>query len=198
MLIAGFQPFSLSDFPGKTAAIIFTQGCNFRCPYCHNKQLWSRTIAAAAGSDTDRIIDWLGRRAGLVDGVVITGGEPTLQPDLESVISRLKEMDLMVKLDSNGSRPEVLLALFQGHLLDFVAMDIKAPLRKYGMLAGVHVDNRAILASIAAIRESGVPHQFRTTWDKARLDEDDLAAIRAMIPDSNLLVQACKPFTPTM
>jgi pyruvate formate lyase activating enzyme len=182
MLIGGLQRFSLSDFPGKTAAIVFTQGCNFRCPYCHNRSLWPLYGATSPDVTTDRVLAYLERRKGLLGGVVVTGGEPTLQPDLSIFINDIRMLGFSVKLDTNGSRPEIVSGLLEERLVDYIAMDIKAPLEKYASLCGLPVDTNAICQSIEIITASGVAHHFRTTHFPPLLSEQDLAEIKAMLP----------------
>lgn len=180
MLIGGFLPLSLCDYPGKMAAVVFTQGCNFRCPYCHNGALLTaHSETAIAVSD---VLASLHSRRKFLDGVVISGGEPTLHADLADFLVAVRSMGYAVKLDTNGSRPKVLRDLFDRKLLDFVAMDVKAPLSRYEVLAGIAVETSVICESIDLIAESGVRHQFRTTNVLPLLASEDLAAVRAMIP----------------
>ena len=162
MKIGGFQKFSLIDYPGLISAVIFTQGCNFRCPYCHNPELvlpdkFGRSI------DSEYILDFLNSRTGKLDGVVLTGGEPTLQLDLLPFLRKIKELSFMIKLDTNGGRSEVIQNALAENLLDFIAMDIKAPLNSYSAVSGVEVDINSIVKSINLIFDSGVDYQFRTT-----------------------------------
>lgn len=182
MRIGGFQKFSLSDFPGCAAAIVFTQGCNFRCPFCHNSSLIPMKTAPQELIPEDELFGFLGRRRGQLDGVVVTGGEPTLQPDLRAFLRRIKEIGFKTKLDTNGSRPDVLRNLFQEGLVDYVAMDIKAPLAIYSRLAGVSVPTQRIAESIDRIARSGIAHEFRTTVVEPLLSQCDLAAVQAMVP----------------
>jgi len=162
MQIRGWVKTSLIDFPGRIATVLFTSGCNFRCPYCQNSGLVLHPESLPEINPAD-IFQLLRRRRGLVDGVVITGGEPTLQRDLEDFLRKLKELDLATKLDTNGYRPEVLRELLERGLLDYVAMDIKAPPAKYSLAAGVPIDLRRIEESIGLILSSGIEHEFRTT-----------------------------------
>lgn len=148
MIIAGLQKLTLLDYPGKTAATIFTQGCNFRCPFCHNANLLKsvRTTSSAPQSEydpalptiaEDDLMSFLGKRKGILDGVCITGGEPTLQRDLPSFCQRIKQEGFLVKLDTNGSSPDVLSDLLDKDLLDHVALDIKNSPELYAKTAGV-------------------------------------------------------------
>lgn len=182
MNIGGFQTLTLSDFPGRVAAIVFTQGCNFRCPFCHNGSLLPMRCDPAALYPSREVLRRLGQRRTFLDGVVISGGEPTLQEDLPPFIAEIKTLGLQVKLDTNGSRPEVLGELFEAHLVDFVAMDIKAPWTHYDRLAGVAVPTRAIRTSMELILESGVPHEFRTTVVLSLLSPADLEEIQSQLP----------------
>ena len=181
MNIGGLQPFTLSDFPGYPAAILFTQGCNFRCPYCHNRSLWD-IKQEAADLREDRVCSFLKERIGRLDGVVITGGEPTLQPDLCVFARKLKKLGFKVKLDTNGSNPTLLKELTEQRLLDYIAMDIKAPEEKYHLACGLPVEFQKICQSIDIIASSGINHHFRTTFFKKLLDDDDMETIRANTP----------------
>lgn len=178
--IGGLLPLSLCDYPGCVAAVVFTRGCNFRCPFCHNGHL----LAEEAADDLPEPAVLL-RLAGLasrLQGVVVTGGEPTIQPGLADFIRTLRALRLRVKLDTNGSHPEVLEALLGEHLLDFIAMDIKAPWSRYTALAGTAFRVDALQRSVAVIAASGVPHQFRTTRVAPLLTDDDCAEIVRQIP----------------
>jgi pyruvate formate lyase activating enzyme len=182
MKIGGYQPCSLCDFPGRVSAVVFTQGCNFRCPFCHNADLLPQTVASDRLIPAEQVLKRLKQRRGQLDAVVITGGEPTLQLDLMDFLQRLRHMGFLVKLDTNGSRPETLAKIFNSRLLDYVAMDLKAPRTRYGELAGVPVDIIPIVESIRLITASGVPHEFRTTVVPALLSEQDMAAMHALVP----------------
>lgn len=182
MLIGGFQRFSLSDFPGRSAALVFTQGCNFRCPWCHNASLIPRTPRAEIAFSEDLILEFLASRAGMLDGLVITGGEPTVQPDLPDFARRIKSLGYEVKLDTNGSHPRMLSRLLVEGLVDYVAMDIKAPFGRYSALAGIETPTEAIAESISLIAGSGVGHEFRTTLVDGMLSESDIPAIRSLLP----------------
>lgn len=187
MNIADIQPFSLSDYPGQCAAIIFTIGCNFRCPYCHNKSLWNGEAKTVA---EEKIMDFLIAKRGRLSGVVITGGEPTIQPDLESFIEKVKALGYLVKLDTNGAYPDVLDRLITKRLLDFIAMDIKAPFFNYNELTGVQTNIFDIKRSIRLINSSGIEHVFRTTWDKELLSEHDIGLIKKLLPiGGNFVIQ---------
>ncbi len=190
MNIAGFQSLTLSDFPARTAALVFTQGCNFRCPFCHNHSLMEVRFAVSH----EEVLVQLHQRRHLLDGVVISGGEPTLQADLADFLARIKALELQTKLDTNGSRPQVLQALLHRGLLDYVAMDLKAPWDRYEVLAGVPLDVTALQRSVELIVSSGVEHQFRTTWVPSLLSRRDIQRIREDLPyGANYRVQDFVP-----
>lgn len=179
MQIGGFEPFSLCDFPSRPAAVVFTQGCNFRCPFCHNGGL----LAVKAGSiPAGEVLDRLARRRGLLRGVVVSGGEPCVQAGLAGFCRAVKALGLAVKLDTNGSRPSALRGLFAAGLVDFVAMDVKAPPRLYAKLAGVGVEWGVIEESIRILATSGVPHLFRTTVVGTLLSDSDIDEIAGLLP----------------
>jgi pyruvate formate lyase activating enzyme len=161
MRIGGFIKSSLVDYPGKVAAVIFTQGCNFRCPYCHNPQLVFPELFTGAIS-FEYIRDFLEGRRELLDGVVFCGGEPTLQDDLPEIIREIRSLGYTVKLDTNGSNPDVLAEALP--YLDYVAMDIKAPFDQYSRICGVPVDDYEIRRSMLLIRAAGIQYEFRTTF----------------------------------
>ena len=189
MRIGGLNSFSLSDFPGHVAAVVFTQGCNFRCPYCHNGSLIPMNPSTGvSGRQTDELIPleevflFLEKRRTQLNGVVVSGGEPTLQSDISLFFHRVRSMGYQIKLDTNGSRPEALAELLLEGLVDFIAMDIKAPLELYDRLTGVCAPKEQLEESIALIARSGIDHEFRTTVVEPLLSEDDLQAIQAMVP----------------
>jgi pyruvate formate lyase activating enzyme len=162
MIIGGFQPFTLSDFPGHVAAIVFTQGCNWRCPYCHNRLLLKRSRPQHELIPEAHVFNVLHRRRNELDGLVITGGEPTIQEDLPRFIRKVRSLGLTIKLDTNGSRPDVIRQLLEEGLLDYIAMDIKAPFNQYESVVRRPVDIDALHTSIELIKKSAVPHEFRT------------------------------------
>lgn len=172
MRIGGLEKFSLIDYPGKTCAVVFTQGCNFRCPYCHNPELVKSELFFESIPEED-VLEFLGRREGRLDGVTVTGGEPTLQPNLIKFLQRLKNMNFSVKLDTNGTRPEVLEKALDLNLLDFIAMDIKAPPDLYEKIVCSQTDLGRIMRSIELILQSGVPYQFRTTFVRSLLSPEN-------------------------
>jgi pyruvate formate lyase activating enzyme len=184
--IGGFQKLTLVDFPGKVAATVFVQGCNFRCGFCHNPELVLPQFFVGADLVSARsILDHLNDRRGKLEGVVITGGEPTIQEGLGPFIARIKKMGFAVKLDTNGSHPEVLSSLLKLNLLDYIAMDIKSALAKYSQVTGVACDTAKILESIDLIIKSGIPYQFRTTLVKEFCSEENLRDIRLLMKKAN-------------
>ena len=176
MLIGGLQKFSLSDFPGVISAIVFTRGCNFRCPYCHNPALVDPSQYAVA-IPAEEVMRFLASRKGQLQGVVVTGGEPTLHLDLPDFMAALKSMGYQVKLDTNGSRPEILDRIIGQGLVDYIAMDIKAGAGSYARVAHVDVDVKQIQQSIDMIACSGIPYEFRTTYLEALLSIEDMAGV---------------------
>ncbi len=160
--------------------MVFTPGCTFRCPYCHNPELVLAGGGYASVSMPD-LFRFLEKRRGRLDGVVITGGEPTIQPGLAAFMERLREMGYLVKLDTNGSRPDVMRDILGRGLADYVAMDVKAPPDKYAEVAGTLVNLTAIAESIDVIRGAGVPYEFRTTYVPSLLSPDDILAVARMI-----------------
>lgn len=189
MRIAGLIPFTLTDYPGKVAGVVFTQGCNFRCPFCHNAELLPVDVPDSSLMPEEEIFSFLEQRRGKLEGIVITGGEPTVQPDLMPFLIKIRSLGFLAKLDTNGSRPDVLKKLFAERAVDFVAMDIKAPPAKYNQLAGVKAPLGKVLESIVLIAHSGVPHQFRTTVVPSLLSETDVQAIEAMVPQGSPYVR---------
>ncbi len=187
MNIGGFLPLSLCDYPGKVAAVVFSNGCNFRCPWCHNGHLLRG--AADPNYRELREEDVLARLSELrnrLQGVVVTGGEPTLQPDLREFIAKIKSLGLLVKLDTNGNRPEVVRDLVGAGLIDFIAMDVKAPWSKYATLTGLaESPAEKVRETMALIVASGLPHQFRTTKVTPLLTDEDCAEIERQIPQGS-------------
>ena len=179
-IINGLQKSTLIDFPKKIASIVFSQGCNFRCGYCHNPELLSLNIPKTQIS-TEEVFSFLKTRKGKLDGVVVTGGEPTLQTGLYDFIKEIKEMGFLVKLDSNGSNPKILEKLINDNLLDYIAMDIKAPLEKYSEITNVKTNTENIKKSIELIKNSSVDYEFRTTVIKSQLSFDDFENIGKLL-----------------
>ena len=171
MNLQGYQKLTLLDFPGKVACTVFTGGCNFKCPFCHNASLvLSPNEFKSAQED---IFIYLSSRKGIIDGVCITGGEPLLQPDIEDFIVKVKELGLLVKLDTNGSFPSKLKTLLDKGLLDYVAMDIKASKENYSKLCGADINIKDIEKSVEILKESNIPCEFRTTAVKELHTKED-------------------------
>lgn len=187
MIIGGFQKFSLIDYPGKICAIVFTQGCNFRCPYCHNPELVDPKLFLSPIPE-DEIFSFLEKRRGKLDAVEITGGEPTLQSDLIEFLEKIKNMGFLVKLDSNGTNPDVIEEAIKNKLVDYLAMDVKAPLEKYKEIIGVDVDTDKIKSNIRLIMNSGVDYEFRTTIVKSLLSKEDIIKIGELIKGAKLYI----------
>ena len=185
MRIGGLNSFSLSDFPGHVAAVVFTQGCNFHCPYCHNGSLIPMDPKTGVLVPEEEVFRFLDMRRGQLNGVVVSGGEPTLQPDISLFLHRVRSMGYEIKLDTNGSRPEALAELIMEGLADFIAMDIKAPFALYDRLTGVCGPKEQLEESIALIAQSCIDHEFRTTVVEPLLSEDDLQAIQEIVPQGS-------------
>lgn len=175
MNVQGYQKLTLLDFPGKTACTVFTGGCNLRCPFCHNAGLVRNPLAqdnAAA-----EVLEYLQKRQGILDGVCVTGGEPLLQPDLADFLRDVRDLGYAVKLDTNGSLPDKLADLLAQGLVDYVAMDIKSSPQGYAKATGADLDPAVFARSVRVLRESGVPHEFRTTAVGGIHTPEDFVAI---------------------
>lgn len=202
MLIGGLQKFSLLDYPEKVSAIVFTQGCNFRCQFCYNPMLvwprkadeskYARNFIRERGQIIERqkvhpeikeddFFVFLRSRLGKLDAVVVTGGEPCLQKDLPEFIAKIKKLGFLVKLDTNGGYPEILAGLLRRKLIDYIAMDLKAPAEKYEPVAGAEVNFDLVEKSVKIIRQSGRPYEFRTTVVPLLLNKDDLEEMGKII-----------------
>lgn len=179
MIIGGFQKTSLIDYPSKIASVVFTQGCNFRCGYCHNPELIE--LKSNLQIDESFIFDYLKKRKGLLDAVVISGGEPCIQGDLAEFIRQVKNLDYLVKLDTNGSFPFMLERLFSDNLIDYIAMDIKAPLYKYREIANAGINLEYINKSIDLIKKYAPDYEFRTTVVKSQLSFEDINEIAKLL-----------------
>lgn len=179
MRLGGFQKFSLLDYPGKICSIVFTAGCNFRCGYCHNPELIDFKCESVISDE--EIFSYLEFRKGKIDAVCITGGEPTLQTDLPEFMSKIKNMGFLLKLDTNGSNPEMLEKLVVHGLVDYIAMDIKAPILKYGGVINSSLDTFVIEKSIDLILKSSIAHEFRTTVVGSLHSVEDIIKISELI-----------------
>lgn len=182
MKISGLQKLTLLDFPGHTACTVFTSSCNFRCPFCHNASLVeNRDIEEIP---EEEFFAFLAKRHGILSGVAITGGEPTLQPDLLDFIKKIHSEGFMVKLDSNGYRPETLKDILSSGCVEYVAMDIKSSRENYARAAGIrHLDISKIEKSIDVIKSSGVKYEFRTTAVKGIHSPHDFLEIGKWLGD---------------
>lgn len=190
MIIGGLEKLTLIDYPEHLAAIIFTQGCNFRCHFCYNPMLvWPRKGADEKNKkekgfnelSTYNLFLFLKSRFGRLEGVVITGGEPTLHEDLPSFITEIKKIGYLVKLDTNGTNPKMLAKLIAAGLIDYIAMDLKAPLARYTEVVGVPVNYKNIEKSVKIIMTSGLPYEFRTTIVPDLLNEEDICQMGQVI-----------------
>jgi pyruvate formate lyase activating enzyme len=185
MRIFGLDKFSLLDYPGKVSSIIFLSGCNMNCSYCYNSDLIKM---GESNYSEEEVLEFLNSRVGKIDGVVITGGEPTLNNDLIDFIKKIKKMGLLVKLDTNGSNPSILKELIDNKLLDYIAMDIKTSLNNYNNVTNVNTDINNIKESINMIKNSGLDHEFRTTVYNIH-DENDLIEIAKLVSPSKYFLQ---------
>lgn len=193
MLIKGLQKLTLLDFPGEIACTVFLGGCNFRCPFCHNASL---VVPEKFGETLpeEEFFDFLLSRQGKLHGVCISGGEPTVQGGLEEFIRKIRELGYLVKLDTNGYRPEVLKSLVEKGLLDYVAMDIKNSREKYAETAGIsHLDVKKIEESAEFLMKSGIPFEFRTTVMKEFHTKEDFVSIgKWLMGEESFFLQSYK------
>ncbi len=171
MQIGGIIPSSLLDYPGKISAVVFCIGCNFRCPYCQNSWLLDNEKPLFSAND---VFELLKDRVGKLDGVVLSGGEPTIQKNIVSFAKRIKEMGFLIKLDTNGNKPEIISRLLDQNLLDYIAMDIKGPLKRYPEIINTNINIENIKESIELIKNSNIKHEFRTTLVRSMLAEPDI------------------------
>ncbi|WP_270394890.1 anaerobic ribonucleoside-triphosphate reductase activating protein [Mediterraneibacter massiliensis] len=177
MVIQGLQKLTLLDYPGKVACTLFTAGCNFRCPFCHNASLVTH-VDRKNDIPEEEVLAFLKKRRGLLDGVCITGGEPLLQPDIEVFIRKIRDLGYLIKLDTNGSNILLLKRLAEEGLLDYVAMDIKNAPDKYGVTIGIEeYDLENILQSVEFLLSGSIPYEFRTTVVREFHKREDFAAI---------------------
>ena len=181
MHIHGLQKLAMVDYPGKLAATVFTGGCDLRCPFCHNALLVTR-LAETPEIPVQEVLDFLASRKGLLDGVVLTGGEPLLQPDAADFLRKVRELGFAVKLDTNGCHPAALADILDQGLADYVAMDVKNSPRRYGETVGVpDFDLAPVEESVRLLQRSAVDHEFRTTLVRELHSEADLDAIAAWL-----------------
>jgi len=191
--IGGFQKNSLIDFPETIACIIFTQGCNFICPYCHNPDLVAGPQKRVGNLyDENKIFKFLKKRKGFIEGVVITGGEPTLQNDLLLFCQKIKNLGYKLKIDSNGTRPQVLTTLLKNKLVDFISMDIKTSLENYHLVMPQKLDTLKIEESIRLLMDKAPAYEFRTTCSRPFVSKKIMDDIGKMITGaSKYILQKC-------
>ena len=193
MLIAGFAKLSMLDYPGKLSAVVFAPYCNWRCWYCHNAHILSGEVPLIP---EDYVLDYLDKRKNMLQGVVVTGGEPTIRPDLPRFMEKLRGLGYLVKLDTNGSNPKMVLSLIERQLVDYFAMDIHASEAKYRETVCAPVKMEDIYKSIELIKNSGVDYEFRTTFAPT-LSRQDILDIADMIPGAKAFyLQQYRPALP--
>jgi len=185
MIIGGIQKHSLIDYSSKISCVIFTAGCNFDCPYCHNPELVNPPFTTIDQAD---IFAFLDKRKYLLDGVVITGGEPTLQKDLSAFCKKIKTMGFPIKIDTNGSHPRIIQSLIENKSVDYIAMDIKTHPSQYSPHITQKIAPKSIFESIDLIRNSQIPHEFRTTCVKPFINPDIIKKISRLIEGADLFV----------
>lgn len=178
--VKGWQKTSLIDYPGKMCSVIFLPYCNFRCPFCQNPGLVKNPEEQPSIS-VEEVVEYIESKKEWIDGVCVTGGEPTMHKDLPELLEKFKSIGVFVKLDTNGSNPEMLKELIKKGLLDYVAMDIKAPLEKYHIAAGVKVDTEKIKESINIIKNSGIDYEFRATVVPRLHKKEDLQKMAELV-----------------
>ncbi len=194
MKIGGFQKTSLLDYPNQISAIVWVSGCNFRCPFCYNKNL---ALGTAELFPEDEILSFLSKRKEQLEGVVISGGEPLLQEDIVGFIENVKKHGFLVKIDTNGSCPEKLAELLDKNLVDYIAMDVKAPKNKYRELTGVDVDIAKIEESILLIKDKAPAYEFKTTFVPGLLRKEDIVEIAKWLKGAErFYLQQFKPISP--
>ena len=187
MMIKGLQKLSLIEYPGKISAIVFLGNCNFRCHFCYNTDL-VKNYDKLPDIPEKNILEFLSTRKGLLDGLAITGGEPTLHKDLPDFIKKVKDLGFLVMLETNGSNPKMLKELIDKKLVDYIAMDIKAPLEKYDEVTGVKVNKKKIQESIDIIHNSGIDYEFRSTVIPKHFKKEDALAIGKWLKGSKRFV----------
>ncbi len=173
MKIGGFQKVSLVDYPGMISAVIFTAGCNFRCPYCHNPELVDQ-VSDSAITAIPEIWEYLVKNQEVIEGVVITGGEPTIHPDLLELLENIRKINYKIKIDTNGSYPDRIELIIRKDLVDHIALDIKAPYYKYEYLTGIKAKTDRIKESIGLLVDSNIEYELRTTTVRPYLNKDDI------------------------
>lgn len=196
MKIGGFQKTSLLDFPGEISSIIWTVGCNFNCPFCYNLDVVKKTAKIIS---EEEIFSFLEKRKNVIDGLVISGGEPFLQKDLLSFCEKVKKLGYKIKIDTNGTFPEKLKEFLDKKLIDYISMDVKAPKNKYQQLSGKKTDLKKIQESIDLIRDSGLDYEFKTTYVPGLLVKEDIVQIGKWLDGSEkYFLQQFKNDMPTL
>ena len=185
MNIGGLQEFSMIDYPNKLAAIVFTLGCNFRCGYCHNPELVLPEKFNPSLNE-EEVLDFFKTRIGKLEAISITGGEPTMQADLPQFMKKIKDLGFLIKLDTNGTNPKMLKKIIDSKVVDYIAMDIKAPLDKYEEIIQAQINLEDIKKSIKMIMNSGIEYEFRTTIVRSQLSIEDLIDIGKLIKGANI------------
>ena len=194
MKIGGFQKTSLLDYPDRISAIVWTVGCNFKCPFCYNKNLVDGNVELIP---EDEILSFLKKRKGMLEALSISGGEPFLQKDIADFTAKVKKLGYLVKIDTNGAFPEELKELIDNKLVDYIAMDVKAPKDKYNTLAGVKVDISNIEKSIDIIKNNASDYEFKTTFVPDLLKKEDIIKIAKWLEGSETyFLQQFKANTP--
>ncbi|OGN61466.1 MAG: anaerobic ribonucleoside-triphosphate reductase activating protein [Chlamydiae bacterium RIFCSPHIGHO2_12_FULL_27_8] len=183
MLIGGIQKLTLIDYPKKLAALVFTQGCPFLCHFCHNKSLVLKEDFLPPINE-EKFFDFLKSRINKLDAVVISGGEPSIQKDLYAFTKKIKDLNFLVKLDTNGINPDIIQKLLNDNLLDYIAMDIKAPLTKYEALINKKIDLKKIVLSIEIIKNSKIDNEFRSTLIKNFHSIADILEMASLIKEA--------------
>jgi pyruvate formate lyase activating enzyme len=195
VIVGGLQKFSLIDYPGKIAAIVFTHGCNLRCPYCHNPELVLPEQALNHGFNKTEIIQFMESRKGKLDALCITGGEPTIHTGLSRFFKEIKALGFLTKLDTNGTNPTMIQELLDKDYLDYIAMDIKAPFERYHEVTRSNTNINSIKQSIAILVNSNIPYELRITVVKDFITLQDIERIGVQIQDAPLGV--IQNFSPT-
>lgn len=195
MKLGGLQPLTLIDYPGRLACTVFTTGCNFYCPFCYSSEL----VVPEKIKDQPKIPEavfflFLEKRKKLLEAVTVCGGEPTIQKDLPLFLRKIKKLKYLVKVDTNGSNPQMLKKIIQEELVDYVAMDIKGPKEKYQELAGKKVSIKNIEKSVEILKDSRIEHEFRTTVTPNMLEKSDFTKITRWIgPGGKYYLQQFRP-----
>ncbi|UCF49852.1 MAG: anaerobic ribonucleoside-triphosphate reductase activating protein [Thermoplasmatales archaeon] len=194
MKIGGIQKTSLLDYPDIISAIVWTIGCNFRCPFCYNKEIVLGNVKPISEKE---VFSFLEMRKGMLEGLVITGGEPLIQKDISDFCKDVKKLNYLIKIDTNGTTPKKLEELIKKNLVDYVAMDIKASKKKYDKLTNAKVNIKKIEESIKILQNSNIDYEFRTTFVPKYLTKDDIIEIAKWLKGSKkFYLQQFKPNTP--